>query len=184
MADEVIDILDEQGNLIGESMLKSEAHARGLWHYAGHIWVFNSKGEVLIQKRALKMSYPGLWDISAAGHVAAGEDPTEAALREMEEEIGLKTDKRDLIFLGIRKIKEYQGASFDNREHAYVFIFRFDGKLSDLKLQKEEVEELKFIPLDEFEREVKDTKTASKYVPHGKLFDEVIEAIRKQLKSS
>ena len=87
MADELIDVLDESGKKTGKQVIKSEAHKNRLWHAAVHIWIFNSRGGVLLQKRkATKQMHPLKWDISVAGHLAAGEDPIEAAVRGVEEE--------------------------------------------------------------------------------------------------
>ena len=52
MADELIDICDENNNLIDIQKMKSEAHKDGLWHRASHIWIYNSNGEILLQLRA------------------------------------------------------------------------------------------------------------------------------------
>ena len=76
MTEELIDILDEKGNKIGVSKTRGEVHAKGLWHQAAHVWIYNSKGEILLQKRSMqKESWPGRWDISAAGHVQQGKRP-------------------------------------------------------------------------------------------------------------
>lgn len=68
MGDELVDICDENNNLHGIRKTTSEAHRAGLWHRASHVWIYNSKGEILLQLRAKeKLLYPDMWDISAAG---------------------------------------------------------------------------------------------------------------------
>ena len=82
MGDELIDICDEANHLTGVQKMKSEAHKDGLWHRAVHIWLYNSKGEILLQWRAKnKLLYPEMWDISAAGHVSASENPITSGLQ-------------------------------------------------------------------------------------------------------
>ena len=77
--------------------MKSEAHTDGLWHRAAHIWIYNSKGEILLQLRAKdKQFWPDRWEISAAGHVGAGEKPEDAAVRELSEELGISAKAEDL----------------------------------------------------------------------------------------
>ena len=72
--DELIDILTSEGKATGKSALKSEAHHHGWFHATVHIWLFTTDAKVLLQKRGLnKKVFPGLWDISVAGHVGAGE---------------------------------------------------------------------------------------------------------------
>lgn len=104
--EEALDILSMGQNSTGKMVfvkngriLKKMAHIEGAPHMAAHIWIFNSKGEVLIQKRSsTKDSYPDLWDISAAGHISSGETMLDGAMREMVEEIGLKdTRPEDLV---------------------------------------------------------------------------------------
>ena len=98
MADELIDICDENNNLINVQKTKSEAHKNGLWHRASHIWIYNSNGEILLQLRAKeKPLYPDMWDISAAGHISAGEDPITSGLREVKEEIGLEIEVGQVV---------------------------------------------------------------------------------------
>lgn len=179
MPDEQIDIFDEEGNKIGV-VWKSEAHKNGLWHYSAHVWIYNSKGQILLQKRAMvKHSYPGLWDIAAAGHVPAGETPDQAALRELEEELGIKARKLEKI--RVRKESHaIPDKDWDNREITHVYLFRFDSDISRLELQEEEVEKVRFFDLDELENQVKNPKTYNRFVPHeADVFLDVIEMVRK-----
>ena len=98
---EYLDIYDGNGAPLGIKKTKKEAHAEGLWHKAVHIWIINSKGEVLLQKRSpLVDNHPDKWDVSAAGHISAGEDERTSALREVGEEIGLDLSSADLIHIG------------------------------------------------------------------------------------
>ncbi len=84
-------IVDEEGNTIGRE-LRSVCHdgKSMLLHPVVHLHVFNSKGELYLQKRAMtKDIQPGKWDTSVGGHVSLGESPYEALIREAEEELGL-----------------------------------------------------------------------------------------------
>ena len=145
MADELIDIYDESNNLTGVRKMKSEAHKEGLWHRNTHIWIYNPKGEILLQLRAKdKDLYPDMWDISAAGHVAAGEDPLTAGVREIEEEIGLNVKKEDLQFFKIRKVMVVY-KKIKNNEFNYIYLLKFDGDAKRLRLQDEEVQEIRSI---------------------------------------
>ena len=100
---ELIDILTPEGIATGKTALKSEAHKNRLFHATEHIWLFTSDRKVLLQKRAFtKKVFPGIWDISVAGHIGAGEEIIEGAKREVFEEIGLKIQDKDLIKIGNR----------------------------------------------------------------------------------
>lgn len=89
MSEELFDVVDAEDRVIGVAP-RSEVHARLWWHRAVHIFVRNSRGELLIHRRsALKDQYPRCWTSSASGHLAAGEDYAPAAVRELQEELGL-----------------------------------------------------------------------------------------------
>jgi 16S rRNA (adenine1518-N6/adenine1519-N6)-dimethyltransferase len=85
-----ITFVDDKDNVIGAGA-KEDAWKKGIIHRIARIFLFNSKGELLITKRADNLSsLPGRWDQSAAGHVDEGEDYPTAAKRELEEEVGVK----------------------------------------------------------------------------------------------
>ncbi len=89
MSDELFDIVNDRDEVVGRAP-RREVHARGLWHRAVHVLVFNAAGQVFLQKRSmLKDTAAGLWDSSCSGHVDAGEDYDHSARRELGEEIGL-----------------------------------------------------------------------------------------------
>jgi len=90
MTEEIFDIVNERDEVIDRKP-RREVHARGLWHRAVHVLVFNARGEVFLQKRSMKKdTAAGLWDSSSSGHVDSGEDYDACAVRELREEIGLK----------------------------------------------------------------------------------------------
>ena len=180
MADELIDVCDESNNLTNIQKMKSEAHRDGLRHRAAHIWIYNSKGEILLQLRAKeKPLYPDMWDISAAGHVSAGEDPVTSGLREINEEIGFKIKQEDLRFFKIRKVKAVY-RDIKNNEFYYVYLLKFDGDIKKFKLQDEEVQEIQFLPIEKIEEELE--INPDKYVPHGEYWFEVINEVKRKLK--
>ena len=88
---ELFDIIDENGDPTGQTVERSIAHAEGIPHRTAHIWIIrrrNEKTEILLQKRSRnKDSFPGKFDTSSAGHIQAGDEPMESALRELEEEL-------------------------------------------------------------------------------------------------
>lgn len=88
--DEWFDVVNERDEVVGRAT-RREVHATGLWHRAVHVLVFDGSGRVLLQKRSmLKDLSPGLWDSSCSGHVDSGEDYDAAAVRELNEEIGVR----------------------------------------------------------------------------------------------
>ena len=146
--DELIDILTPEGKSTGKTALKSEAHKNGWFHATVHIWLFTSDEKILLQKRALtKKVFPGLWDISVAGHIAAGEEVLTSAKREVFEEIGLQLEEKDLIKIGTRIHQVSHANGIQDNEHHHVFIARLKTHLSELTIQKEEVDEIMLFDL-------------------------------------
>ena len=151
---EYLDIYDSEGKPLGMRIPKKEAHDKGLWHRAAHVWIVNSGGEVLIQRHSPFIdNYPNAWDISAAGHVSAGEDDITSAVRETEEEIGLKIPPGDFVFIGtVKQMTAREG--YINNEINPVYVVRKDLDVTQLKKQAEEVSDVNFIPLVELQRMV------------------------------
>jgi isopentenyl-diphosphate delta-isomerase type 1 len=90
MKEEIFDVVDERDQVIGQRT-RREVHQLGLRHRAVHVLIFNSRGELFLQKRSMKKDcFPGTWDSSASGHLDAGETYDDCALREVKEELGLQ----------------------------------------------------------------------------------------------
>ncbi len=97
---EIFDIVDEKGIPTGETIERTQAHEKGVRHRTAHIWIVreqDGKAQLLLQKRsAEKDSFPGRFDTSSAGHIQAGDEPEESAIRELHEELGIRAAKEDL----------------------------------------------------------------------------------------
>ncbi len=95
---EFFDIVDEKGIPTGETIERTQAHKKGVRHRTAHIWIIreqDGKAQLLLQKRsAEKDSFPGRFDTSSAGHIQAGDEPEESAIRELYEELGSRHLKR------------------------------------------------------------------------------------------
>lgn len=176
MSDELIDICDSNNNLTGEKKMKSVAHKEWLWHRTVHIWIYNSNGEILLQRRAKwKDLYPDMLDVSAAWHVSEWEEPIFSWLREIEEEIGLIVSKEELKFQKVIERNSRYWEYIDN-EFSYVYFLKYDWDILTLCLQEEEVESIKFVSLDYLENELK--KNSGSYVPHWQYWFDVIKEIK------
>jgi isopentenyldiphosphate isomerase len=153
--DEFIDILTAEGKPTGKIALKSEAHKNGWFHATAHIWFFTTDNQILLQKRALtKKVFPGIWDISVAGHIAAGEEILQGAKREILEEIGLELQEKDLIKIGTRIHQVSHENGIQDNEHHHIFIAELKTSVEKLTPQEEEVTGLKLWNL----KILKDTK--------------------------
>lgn len=141
-------LVDHDDNAIG-TMEKMEAHRKGILHRAFSILVFNSKGELLIQKRAQsKYHSGGLWTNTCCSHPLPDEPIEQAARRRLKQEMGIDLQP-EFAYKFIYK------AALDNNltEHEYdhVFFATYDG-IPDIN--KEEVEDWKFTPLPSLLRDI------------------------------
>jgi isopentenyldiphosphate isomerase len=173
--DELIDVYNDKNEPVGIVRKRGEAHREGLWHRAAHVWIYNSAGEILLQLRANKKQLcPNLWDVSSAGHIGAGEEPTTSALREVEEEIGLSLKSAELRFFKIRKHQAVYRNVRDN-EFFYIYFVKFDGDIKELTLQKEEVQKVKFFSINELKKELE--TNPEKFVAYGDYWMDIMKEV-------
>lgn len=113
---ELLSVVNTKDQVI-DTLLRHKIHALGLKHRAVHILIFNTQGELFLQKRSIKKDLnKGLWDTSAAGHVDSKESYIAAAIRETEEELGINVEKKLISLftlpptkqLGMEFIRVYQ----------------------------------------------------------------------------
>lgn len=159
--EERIDVLTSDGKPAGTTKPKALVHRDGDWHRAVHVWIVQSDGRVLVQRRAMvKENNPGLWDVSAAGHISAGESTVGAAIRETLEELGLEIAAADLRHVAtLREQSVLNGGAYIDNEVHEIFVVRRDVDPDALRLQADEVDEVRLVTWDEFGR--------MERVPHG-----------------
>lgn len=167
-----IAVCNSRGEAVGEKD-ERRIHELGLWHSSSHVWIYTRAGDILFQERALsKLVYPGLLDISAAGHVQWREEPAAAAMRETFEELGVRLDSRLLRLAERGKFTEtLRTLYWLNNEFYYLFFYGVTDKDQlAFNPNMKEVRSLKFVPVDTVRRELVDGKVKSCYVPHGKRY--------------
>jgi isopentenyl-diphosphate delta-isomerase len=145
---EEIILVDEHDNSIG-TMEKMEAHRRGVLHRAFSVVLFNSRGEMLLQRRAdSKYHSGGLWTNTCCSHPLRDESIHQAAQRRLLYEMGINL-KPDFAFKFIYKTP--LDKSLIEHELDYVFIGTFDGRPV---INKEEVSEWKFMNLNDLRNDM------------------------------
>ncbi|WP_299116417.1 NUDIX domain-containing protein [uncultured Winogradskyella sp.] len=180
--DEYIDIVTPEGKPTGRTALKSEAHKYGWYHNTIHVWLYTSIGEILLQQRSHKKKiYPLLWDVSAAGHIDAGETFIEAAIRETKEEIGLQIAAKELIKIGTF-LHETSYQTIQDNEFHQVYISELKTELYQLKPQEDEVEALKLVTFNEYEALLKESSLNHHFIPtNTAYYSFVLNAIKEKL---
>jgi len=132
----ILNIIDEAGIAIGQAT-REEIHQEGLLHAEIHVWFYTPAGELIFQHRAKdKDTYPDLLDATVGGHVEIGDTYDQTALKEAEEETGVKIDNKDLVFLCTtitNSFDEVTGRTNHPRRNVYAYCYT--GDVADLKIE-------------------------------------------------
>jgi isopentenyldiphosphate isomerase len=139
MPEEIFDVVNERDEVI-DARPRAEVHARGLWHRAVHVLVFNSRGEVFLQKRSmLKDTAKGKWDSSSSGHVDSGEDYDACAVRELREEIGLDLENLTQGRKGAKLEKLFKIDARQETGWEFCWVYRCENE-GPFQLHPDEIE--------------------------------------------
>lgn len=155
MQEEHLDVLTMTGQKTGITKPRSEVHRVGDYHRTVNAWIFaESTQELLLQRRAdFKDSWPGMWDISSAGHISAGDSSLISAQRELQEELGinLPKDAFEFVFTFLQQDVINDG-KFINNEFADVYLVTTLNPipLEAFTLQQTEVSAVKYIAYEEY----------------------------------
>lgn len=163
---ELLDVYDNDGNVTGRKIVRGDKSVKLNQdeHIAvAVIFIENNKGEFLIQKTSKEK---GGEFSSTGGHIDSGETPLEAIEREVQEELGVSIDKS--------QIKELGFLSFD-MPLRFLFYAKKDIEIKDITLQKEEVDYVKYMSIDEIRNLIKTQKMLKS---HALMFEDLLEKIK------
>lgn len=143
---ELIDLYDENKQLTGEKVVRGEPMPNGKYKLSIHMWIMNSDGKIYIQKRASNRKiFPNKWENPGGGAVS-GQDSEQTFIREFEEELGISPDlTNSKLILTIKREKDFVD----------MWFVKQNFKISDLKLQTEEVLQAKWVTFDEIDEMIK-----------------------------
>ena len=137
---ELWDIYDDCFQKTGRTHVRGEELAKGDNHLVVHIYPINSKGQLLIQKRAKNVKVkPGMW-AATGGSVIAGEELWDGAKRELKEEVGLTATRENTELFSIIKRRD---------RFTSIWFIHTDAPIEEIKLQEEEVEDAKWASIEE-----------------------------------
>ena len=175
---ELLEIYTSKGKKTGKKESKSEIHRKGLFHATVHVWIFTKEGKILIQKRSKKKELnPGVWDVSVAGHVKFNENIKKAAKRETLEEIGININTKDLLKIGIYKNINIHPTAID-REFFHTYKLKIDENNIDLDYKNNEIDDLKFISIEEMENLIKKENNKIFIGKNRKYYSDVLKSIK------
>ena len=154
-ADELFDVLTENGDPTGECKRRADVHRDGDWHRAFHLWVVQRpSGEpdrILFQRRASgKDTWPNRLDIAVGGHFRSGET-IEDVIREIDEEIGIQPRLSDLTYAGQRRAVSLN-AEWQDREIQDVYMLAIQGDLPTFHPNVVEIDSLVHLAIADLER--------------------------------
>ncbi len=142
---ELLDVYYSYGNKSGKIIERGTLLEPGEYILAVHVYIYNSKGEFLLQKRSMKLkNNAGMWEMTS-GCVTSGEDSLDAALREVYEELGIYLDAEQMKYMGCYRRKW---------NLVDIWFARNDSSLEDYRFNDGEVEEIRLIPAEEMIHEV------------------------------
>ena len=167
---EILDLYDNKKNKIDKTLIRENGEPLdGEFKLSIHLWIINSNGEFLIQKRsASRKSNPNKWAFTG-GAVDSGEESYQGAIREAKEEMGVNLDSDDVEFLlGFK------------REHDFVDVFlaKSDIDIKDVKIQETEVSESKWVKPTELDELIKN----GEFVPAINLYYDLFKKLLEKCK--
>ena len=162
---EIFNIVDNKGNIIGKASRIDCHNGSKLLHPVVHIHIFNSKKQLLLQKRkSNKDIQPGKWDTSIGGHIQAGESLNKALLREAKEELNININFNKII-----PLKNYIYESNIEKEFVYSFIYYYNGIIN---FQKSEIDKVEYYSIDKINKLIKEGKTTPNFIKEFNLLKE------------
>ena len=171
---EYLDILDEYGNKTGIIKERSNINNDKEFIRTVHIWIMNPETKkILVQRRSsCKSDAPNKWDLSAGGHILSGEKSIDAIIRETKEEIGLDITNDKFI-----KLFENKHNGNKNKYFHDVYFLEKAIDINMLKLQKSEVQDIRYFDLLELKSMLKN-KELVKQPYLDKLFEYIKNIIK------
>ena len=178
MKEEFLEVYSPEGTKTGQKKSKSEIHRKGLFHSTVHLWIFTEEGNILIQKRSKKKELnPGVWDVSVAGHIKFNENIKKAVKRETLEETGININTKDLLKIGVYRSINIHPTAID-KEFFHTYILKIDKNSIDLDYKNNEVDDLKFISIEEMESLIKKENNKIFIGKNRKYYSDVLKSIK------
>ena len=149
--EELIDVLDKNGNKTGKIVTRKQVHEQGLWHRIIVVAIIDKDGHLLMQQRSKsKAKNPLKWDVSSAGHVSSGQTSTESAIRETQEELGIDINEEELQYvLTYKDNAKIEEDYIDNQIYDCYIVKKDKIDIENIKVQESELEQVKLCNLEQ-----------------------------------
>jgi isopentenyldiphosphate isomerase len=155
MIDHHIQLLNEYGEPTAQTRGYKEVHQKGLLHRTVHVWLLNSKGQLLLQKRAKEVAlYPGQWDVSVAGHLVSPQSSQEGAQAETKQELTLTLPSSafQYLFTVREDVTVHNGVHYIENAFSDVYLARSEYDVKKFRIRPYEVDEVRWLDMEEFKK--------------------------------
>ena len=154
---ELVDVLDEKGNKTGEKTTLDDICNRGLWHSSVHAIIITHDHNIIAQKRSLDIVMnPDMIELSAGGAVNSGEEPLQAIMREVKEELGIDVRPSEVVYINSRRYnKHYPRLHKTSKTILHTYVIKLHRGVGRVKLQNKETSRLYFLSIAQAKRLVR-----------------------------
>ncbi|HUC78779.1 MAG TPA: NUDIX domain-containing protein [Candidatus Saccharimonadales bacterium] len=178
---ELTEVVNIKGKPTGLIDTFNKAMHQGDLHRGIRLAIYTNEGKVLLQKRSSSILFnQNLWDISMGGLVDANETPEQAAIRELNEEMGIKISEDQLEPIGVWHYHHHLKPDYNKNELLYVYLVQINQK-TNFTLQESEVSKYKYIPVKELEKMINEHIDAEHIIPLRSFFLRVLSNIEERL---
>lgn len=166
---EIWDVYDKNRVKTDKKVVRGNPMKPGEYHIVVHVWLINDKKELLISQRTPNKTYPNMWECTG-GSAVEGDTSKEAAIREVEEELGIDVSNNncEMLYTDRRELKDFP----DFRD---VWLFRCNVDIEAVSMQVEEVQDAKWATMEEIKEMIED----GLFVNHFSYLDELFDHIEK-----
>lgn len=174
------EVLDAEGHKTGQILDRADIHAQQLWHEVVHVWMLNSKGQILMQLRApgVELS-PNVWDVTVGTHLRPNEAPTDAALRCLSTELGLTFAVQDLKHLFNMQCSNPLPSGRLHNVFEHVFMVQSDIEIGELQFDPAKVARFAWLDLDQLMADIGGVNSERTYLPRAKnYYTQLFEAFQ------
>lgn len=161
---EIWDLYDRNKTKLNKQVVRGEILKKDEYHLVVNVWIKNKEGKYLISQRAESRSFPLMWECTG-GSIQAGEDSLTGAIREVEEELGITLNKNQGNLIG-SALRHFENCP----DILDVWVFESNVSIEDIKIQKEELNDVKWASV----QEIKELYNEHKFEANA-FFKEVLE---------
>jgi isopentenyl-diphosphate delta-isomerase len=180
---EYLEIYDQDNQPLHILKPRPLVHRDGDWHRSIQVFVVNAEEQLLCNLRSpYKDVYPAFWDISIGGHVAPEEPVLFTALRELEEELGIKVLPQELRFVTHCSTESTDASTgHTDREHVSVFLYQTYLIPGDFHMAEEEIDALEFLPISYIRQSLLQEVPPFRFIPMTDYFVGLLERVEAAL---